>query len=163
MYGKFALNPAVRQIDDKRERGKVVNAAWNGYNLINSVSLGAVAAGWFASRLTETRPDRLTERERKLALAKDGLTLAALGTGIASGVQGSKLAGQAPEGAVPVEAGNKPASETPAEAAKAQRSLNALGLANIGAGVSLVIVNALLAQAGHSRPPLKRSLLRRSK
>jgi hypothetical protein len=162
MYGKFALNPAVRQIDDKTERGKVVNAAWNGYNVINAVSLGSVAVGWFASRLTETRPDRLTERERKLALAKDGLTLAALGTGIASAIQGAKLARQAPEGAVPIEGGTKPASETPPEAAKAQRSLNGLGLANIGAGVGLVIVNALMSQAGHSRPPLRRSLLRRS-
>jgi len=162
MYGKFALNPAVRQIDDKTERGKVVNAAWNGYNVINAVSLGSVAVGWFASRVTETRPDRLTERERKLALAKDGLTLAALGTGIASALQGAKLARQAPEGAVPIEGGTKPASETPPEAAKAQRSLNGLGLANIGAGVGLVIVNALMSQAGHSRPPLKRSLLRRS-
>ena len=163
MYGKFALNPAVRAIDDRRERGKVVNAAWNGYNLINSLSLGAVAVGWFSSRVTETRPDRLTERERALALAKDGLTLAALATGIASGVQGAKLARQAPDGAVPIEGGTKPASETPPEAAKAQRSLNGLGLANIAVGVGLVIVNALLSQAGHSRPPLRRALLRRSR
>ena len=162
MYGKFALNPAVRLIDDKRERGKVVNAAWNGYNLINSVSLGAVALGWFASRATETRPDRLTDRERSLALAKDGLTLAALATGIASGVQGAKLAHQAPDGAVPIEGGTKPAAETPPEAAKAQKRLNGLSLANIAAGVGLVVVNALMSQAGHSRPPLRRALLRRS-
>jgi hypothetical protein len=64
---------------------------------------------------------------------------------------------------VPVEGGTKPASDTPPEAAKTQRSLNGLGLANIAAGVGLVIVNALLSQAGHSRPPLKRALLRRSR
>ena len=162
MYGKFALNPAVAKIDDKHERGKVVNAAWNGYNVVNALSLGSVGLGWFASRLTETRPDRLTERERKLALAKDGLTVAALGAGIASGLQGAKLARQAPDGAVAIERGNKPANETPPEAAKAQRSLNGLGLASIGAGVGLVVVNALMAQAAHSRPPLRRSLLRRS-
>jgi len=163
MFGKFALNPAVRKIDDKRERGMVVNAAWNGYNVINGLSLASVGLGWAAARFTETRPDRLTERERKLALAKDGFTLAALGSGIASGVQGAKLARQAPDGAVPIEGGTKPASDTPPEAARAQRSLNGLGLANIGAGVGLVVVNALMSQAGHSRPPLKRSLLRRSK
>src|ERR671910_3749325 len=86
MFGQFALNPAVAMIDDKRERGKVVNAAWNGYNLINALSLGSVALGWFGARLTETRPDRLCAEERKLARAKDGLTLAAVGTGIASAV-----------------------------------------------------------------------------
>ena len=47
MFGQFALNPAVAKIEDKRERGKVVNAAWNGYNVINALSLGSVALGWF--------------------------------------------------------------------------------------------------------------------
>jgi len=162
MYGQFALNPSVARISDPRERGKVVNAAWNGYNAINALSLGAVALGWFASRFTETRPDRLTDRERGLAKAKDSLTLAALGTGVASAVQGARLAKAEPEGAVPVERGTKPAQETPKGAARIQRSLAALGAANIASGVGLVVVNALLAQAGHSRPPLRRALLRRS-
>jgi hypothetical protein len=162
MYGQFALNPAVARIDDKRERGKVVNAAWTGYNLINAVSLGSVAVGWFASRLTETRPDRLTEEERKLARVKDGLTLAALGTGIASAVQGARLAREAPEGAVPIERGTKPAVDTPPDAVRAQRSLAGLGILNIASGVGLVVVNALLAQREHSRPPLRRAFLRRS-
>jgi hypothetical protein len=162
MYGQFALNPAVAKIDDKRERGKVVNAAWNGYNVINAISLGSVALGWFASRVTETRPDRLTEDERRLAMAKDGLTLVALGTGIASTVQSARLARQEPEGAVPIERGTKPAEETPPAAAKAQRSLKGLGVTNIASGVGLVIVNALMAQREHSRPPLRRALFRRS-
>src|SRR5919106_3409825 len=81
MYGQFALNPSVARIMDHRERGRVVNAAWNGYNVINALSLGAVALGWFASRVTETQPRRLGRRERELAKAKDGLTLAALATG----------------------------------------------------------------------------------
>jgi hypothetical protein len=162
MYGQFALNPAVAKIDDKRERGKVVNAAWTGYNLINAISLGSVAVGWFASRLTETRPDRLTAEERKLAVAKDGLTLAALGTGIASAVHGARLAREAPEGAVPIERGTKPTVETPPDAARAQRSLAGLSILNIASGVGLVVVNALLAQREHSRPPVRRALLRRS-
>jgi hypothetical protein len=162
MYGQFALNPAVAKIDDKRERGKVVNAAWSGYNLINALSLGSVALGWFGSRLTETRPDRLTQGERKLAMAKDGLTLAALATGIASGVQGARLAREAPEGAIPIERGTKPTLETPPDAARAQRSLAALGILNIVSGVGLVVVNALLAQRNHSRPPMRRALFRRS-
>lgn len=163
MFGKFALNPSVAQISDHRERGKVVNAAWNGYNAINAVSLGAVAAGWFASRLTETRPERLSHRERDLAKAKDGLTLAALVTGAASAVEGSRLAKAEPEGAVPILGGTKPAEETPKPAARIQHTLGALSVANIASGVGLVVVNAMLAQAGHSRPPLRRALLRRGK
>jgi hypothetical protein len=163
MYGQFALNPSVSRISDHRERGRVVNAAWNGYNVINAVSLGAVAFGWFASRLTETHPRRLSDRERTLAKAKDVLTLTALGTGLASAVEGAQLASVEPEGAVPIERGTKPAEETPRRAARIQRTLGALGVANIASGVGLVVVNALLAQAGHSRPPLRRALLRRSR
>jgi hypothetical protein len=33
---------------------------------------------------------------------------------------------------------------------------------NIAYGVGLVVVNALLAQRDHSRPPLRRALFRRS-
>lgn len=163
MFGKFALNPSVAQISDHRERGKVVNAAWNGYNLINTVSLSAVAAGWFASRLTETHPTRLSDRERDLAKAKDGLTIVALLTGAASGIEGARLAKAEPEGAVPIERGTVPAEDTPEPAARIQRMLGALGTANIASGVGLVVVNAMLAQANHSRPPLRRAVLRRSK
>ena len=162
MFGKFALNPAVAGISDKAERGKVVNAAWNGYNLINGLSLAAVAGGWFAARATEARPDRLSERERTLSKIKDALVPAAVLTGIANGVQGARLAKQGVDGAVPIERGNEPATETPSEAASIQRSLGVLGTLNIASGVGLVVVNALLAQANHSRPPLRRALLRRS-
>ena len=162
MFGQFALNPSVARIADHSERGKVVNAAWNGYNVINSLSLGSVALGWFASRLTETRPSRLSSRERTLAKAKDGLTLAALTTGVASAVEGARLASIVPEGAVPIERGTKPAEETPKSAARIQRALGALGVANIASGVGLVVVNAVLAQENYSRPPLRRLRLRRS-
>ncbi len=162
MFGKFALNPAVRLISDKTDRGRVTNAAWNGYNVINGLSLAAVAVGWGAARLTESRPDRLTDREEALAKLKDGFTLAAVVTGVATGAQGGRLAKQAPQGAVPIESGTKPAPETPKPAASIQRTIGFLGNANIASGVGLVIVNALLAQAAHSRPPARRALLRRA-
>lgn len=162
MFGKFALNPAVRTIESKPDRGKVTNTAWNGYNVINAVSLGAVATGWGAARLTEARPDRLSGRERDLAKVKDGFVISTLLAGIASGIQGARLAKQAPDGAVPVESGVEPAEETPKKAATIQRSLGVLGNLSILSGVGLVITNAVLAQTNHSRPPARRSILRRN-
>jgi hypothetical protein len=162
LYGKFALNPAVQAIDDKRDRGKVTNAAWNGYNVINALGLGVAAAGWWASRATETRPDRLSDREQKLSLVKDALMASSVLSGIANGVQGRRLAKQAAHGAVPVETGTRPAAETPPRAARLQRSLEVLGNLNIASGVALVAVNGILAQIDHSRPPLRRALLRRA-
>lgn len=162
LFGRFALNPAVGVIDKKTDRGKVVNAAWNGYNVINTLSLAAVTVGWLGARVTETRPEQLSDTERSLSLAKDGLVAAAVVTGLANGIQGGRLAKQAPEGAVPVETGLTPAAETPPQAAKIQKSLALLGTLNIIAGVALVAVNAVLAQLNYSRPPVRRGLMRRS-
>ena len=162
MFGKFALNPAVRLANDKADRGKVINGAWSGYNAVNSIGLGAVALGWVGARMSETRNGQMTDAERGLSRAKDALVSMAVVTGVASGVQGGRLAKQAPDGAVPIEDGTTPAPETPPPAAKIQRSLGVLGNLNIATGVALAAVNALLAQQSYSRPPLRRALLRRS-
>jgi len=162
MFGKIALNPSLERITSHAERGSVSNAAWNGYNAVNAAGLGAAALGWGAARLTEANPANLSGREKALSTAKDGLMAAAVLTGLANGVQGVRLAKQAPEGAVPIETGTKPAAETPPKAAKIQRSLELLGTINIAAGVALVAVNAVLAQTDHSRPAKRRAFTRSS-
>jgi hypothetical protein len=162
MFGKFALNPSLARITNRAERGSVSNAAWNAYNAVNAAGLGAAALGWGAARLTEANPANLSGREKALSTAKDGLMAAAVLTGIANGVQGARLAKQAPEGAVPIETGTTPAEDTPPKAAKIQRSLEVLGNLNIGTGVALVAVNAVLAQTDHSRPAKRRAFTRSS-
>src|SRR5918997_1119503 len=162
MFGKFALNTAVEAISERSERGKVLNAAWNGYNALNAAGLGLAAAGWAAARFTEANPVRMSATENALSVAKDGLMVAAVVTGVANGIQGARLARQAPNGAVPVESGTEPALETPQEAAGIQRSLEVLGNLNIGVGAALIAVNAVLAQVNYSRPTARRALLRRS-
>ena len=162
MYGKFALNPAVAGISDKAERGKVTNLAWNGFNVVNAVGLGSAAVGYFAARSTELAGPRQTSTEKTLSRVQDGLMLTAVGTSIANGVQGARLAKQAPGGAVPIESGTKPAPETPPTAARIQRSLGVLGNFNILTGIALVAVNAVQSRINYSRPPLRRALLRRA-
>jgi hypothetical protein len=162
MFGKFAHNPSLEKISSHAERGSVSNAAWNGYNAINAAGLGAAALGWGAARLTETNTVNLTGPERTLSRAKDGLMAGAVLTGIANGVQGARLARQAPDGAVPVQTGTKPAADTPPEAAAIQRRIAVLGNLNIASGVALVAVNAVLAQMNHSRPAKRRALARSS-
>lgn len=160
MFGKFAHNPSLKKISSHSERGSVANAAWNGYNIVNTVGLGAAAVGWGASRLTETRSRKLSDAEQKLSVAKDGLMAVALVTGAASGVQGARLAKQATDGAVPVETGTQPATETPQAAARIQRSLGVLGTLNILSGIALVAVNGVLAQINYSHPAKRRALTR---
>ena len=157
MFGKLAHNLSLVKIASHTERGSVSNAAWNGYNPVNALGLGTAAIGWAAARVTEANNGNLTGRERGLSTAKDGLMAASLLTGVLSGIQGARLGRQAPDGAVPVETGTKPASETPPKAAGIQRTLGALGNLNIASGVALVAVNAILAQTSHSRPAPRRA------
>jgi hypothetical protein len=63
---------------------------------------------------------------------------------------------------VPIETGTEPTSSTPSDAARIQSSIATLGNVNILVGTALVAVNGVLAQIDHSRPPLRRALLRRS-
>ena len=162
MFGKFAHNPSLAKISSRSERGSVTNAAWNGYNPINAVGLGTAALAWTAARMTEAKPGNLTGRERTLSNVKDGLMAASVVTGALSGVQGARLARQAPDGAVPVKTGTQPTTDTPPKAAGIQRSLGLLGNLTIASGVTLVAVNAILAQTNHSRPSTSRALRRPS-
>ena len=161
-FGKVAHNPALRNITNHAERGKVANAAWNSYNVVNAAGLGAAALGWGAARVTETKSQRMSDREHQLSKAKDVLMGIAVTSGVANGALGAKLARSEPEGAVPVETGTLPAPETPRSAAGVQRAIGVLGTLNIATGVALVAVNAVLAQENYSRPPARRALTRRS-
>jgi hypothetical protein len=162
MFGKFAHNPSLRLISSREERGKVANAAWNGYNLVNALSLGTVTATHVAARLTEVRPSKTSPSEGAFATAMDVLTGAAAVTGIANFALGAALARQAPEGAVPVETGTVPAPETPPRAARIQRALGVLGTANIAVGVGLAAVQAVSDRQAYSRANVGRSALGRS-
>jgi hypothetical protein len=162
LFGRLALHPSVTEISDKRERGKVVNAAWRRYGAVNSASLLAVVAGWAGARAEEARPARLSGNERRLAVAKDVLVGVVAVTGIATGVEGMRFARQAPNGAVPLEDGERTAAEATEAQRRGKRRVNALGLASLGTELALVGVNAALGQEGFRRPPRRRALSWRS-
>jgi hypothetical protein len=161
LYGRIALHPALAGIGEKSERGKVVNRAWRRYGWINSASLLAIAAGWAGARVNEARPSSLSPRERTLAKGKDAAVAAVALTGAVTALTGMQFARSAPDGAVPLEDGNTPAAETPSEAARLKRRLNALSTANLAAALALVGVNAALGQANFRWPPMRRLLRRR--
>jgi hypothetical protein len=160
LYGRLALHPSVAEISDPAERGKVVNAAWRRYGLVNSLSLAAVGAGWAGARMNEARDDRLSPAERRLARAKDVLVGVVAASGIAAGVQGIRFASKAPGGAVPLVDGDHTAPSASDDARRAKRRLNVLGAVSLGAEVGLVAVNAALDQRAFRRPPARRLLPR---
>ena len=158
LFGRLALHPSVTQIRDKGERGKVVNTAWRRYGLVNSLSLAAVVAGWAGARAGEARPKRLSDAERRLAVAKDVLVGVVAVSGLATAAQGVRFARQAPDGAVPLADGDHAAPEATVGQRRAKRRLNALGVVSLAAETGLVSVNAALAQEGFRRPSARRTL-----
>lgn len=156
LFGRLALHPSVAAISDPAERGKVLNAAWRRYGAINSLSLVAVVAGWAGARADEAHDRNLSDRERRLARAKDVLVGAAGVTGVATAVQGVRFSRTAPEGAVPLEDGDRVAAQATEKQGRYKRRLNVLGLASLAADLGLVAVDAALAQENFRRPPARR-------
>jgi len=160
VFGKFALNPVVKVIDDEAERGKVVNSGWFTFNPVGATGLAVGGAVHVVARLTEVADSNLRAEERWLARGQDVLLGVSALLTVATGIQGGRLAKQAPEGAVPIEDGTTPSAQTPPQAAKLQRSIGALGNGSILAGAGLLIFNALLDRVAFTDPPKRRALSR---
>ena len=161
LFARAAMHPAIGLVSDPRERGRVVNRAWQRYGVVNSLALASLLAGWIPARLGETRPALLSPRERPLAVGKDLAMCAVAVTGIASGIEGMRFARMESGGAIPLKDGSTPSPEASEREAKAKRRLNALGSAHLVSAMALAAVNATLAQAGFRRPPKRRVLKRR--
>ena len=158
LYGRYALHPAVEEVSDSRERGRVVNRAWQRYGTVQSLSLLAVVSGWAGARGAEARPKRLSRPERRLALAKDVLIGTSALTGMATAVAGMRFARTAPGGAVPLTDGDHVAPEGDDRQRRAKRRVNALSTVAIASEAALIAVNAALGQQNFRRPPLRRAL-----
>jgi hypothetical protein len=161
LFGRVAMHPALTEVSDKAERGKVLNRAWGRYGTVNSLALGTLVAGWLPTRLNERRPRRFSRGSGRLAPANDVAMGAVVITGLASAAAGVGFSQQVPGGAVPMSSGHDPAPETPARAARMKRVINALSAANLAAGVALVVVNSSLAQASFRGQSMRRVLSRR--
>lgn len=148
LFGHFAMNPALSDISDKSERGKVLNRAWSRYGAVNGVALAALVGGWLCSRPSSKDRVGLSPAERRLSVARDAAIGAVVATGLASGASGVEFSHQAPGGAVPMESGQTPAPEASPRAAMLKRALNVLGALNTASELSLAVIGSALAHAG---------------
>jgi hypothetical protein len=147
LFGRVAMHPALAGVADKAERGKVLNQAWRRYGTVNSLALVGLVAGWISVRNDERAALWTSHRRRTLVLAKD-VAVGAVGvTGLASAAGGIGFAHQSAGGAVPMDSGSETAAETPPRAAALKRVVNVLSGLNLGAELSLVAINGLLARS----------------
>lgn len=147
VFGKLALHPAVRRIEDPQERDEVVDAAWSRFQVVNLAAHGVVATTWLVGR------ELLSGREaggaaRSLAIVKDSLIAASLASGIACTVLERALARR-------IARREGPAQEAPGKhtdgSRRLERAVGVLGSANLAANAGVIGVTSLLAmQAGRS-------------
>jgi hypothetical protein len=140
MFGLIALNPTVKRISDKSERGRVLNESWMRFQTIGTLAMGVTVAMWRLGGLKEAESDLDTT----LAGLKNLLLGGALLTSVASAILGMRIARQAPEGATPVESGTEPATETPEQAAQSQRLSAFLGAATVGQVAGVLALSSAL-------------------
>jgi hypothetical protein len=141
------MHPALREVSDARERGKVVNRAWRRYGAVNSLALAALIAGWAGARPDASARRRPSARERKLTVAKDTAVAVVAVTGVAAAIEGVRFSRMKPGGAVPLADGSEPGGEASPGEERAKRRLNVLGGAHLTAAVALAAVNAALDHA----------------
>lgn len=147
LFGRFAMAPALTDISDSAQRGRVLNRAWRRYGTVNSAALVGLVAGWATARQAETALPMRSSGRRLLVTAKDVAVATVVVSGLASAAGGIGFAQQAPGGAVPMASGNDPSAETPGKAAGIKRLTGVLGAVNLSAELSLVAINALMLRS----------------
>lgn len=123
LMGAVGLNGASRAVDDPTDRARVANAGWKRWTPVNAAAIAAHVAGSLPDRSSSSGPTR------------GALTLAALAaTGYARYMGEKVMQAQPPTtprpvqdaSDVPVQDATTPSSQTPTNAAAAQRQLAAL-------------------------------------
>lgn len=126
LFGLVALNPSVSSIDDKAERGRVLNESWFRFNVLNGVAMAAAIGAWRLGGLKEAEED-LGVGAGALVGLKNVLLGGALVNSVASGALGARFANESQGGYTPAESGTEPAPETPEGAARALRLIGFFG------------------------------------
>ncbi len=145
LFGKLALNPNLDVLENKSDRGKLLNTAWNRYNAVNAASVGTAIATWLAGRSSISGNFALDDEGNNLVRTKDALLATAAVTGLASMLSGISLSRQAPDGAVPLDSGVSPAPEMSDEAARLLRRVNLLGNVNVAVLGGAIAVSTILS------------------
>jgi hypothetical protein len=138
-----ALNRASAEADTANGTGRVANTGWNRWTPINAAAIGAHLAG-SVGELVGNRT-RLTAQQGagRTALAKTGLTAAALAVTGYSRLLGRRVA---KEESVPALAGTEPATSTPDDVASAQKRLSVLQWAVPVLTGALIVVSSLAGE-----------------
>jgi hypothetical protein len=143
LANSVALNPAAAEASTPAATGAVANTGWDRWTPVNAAAIGAHVVGSLG-QLAGNRGRLAGQRGvASMALAKTGLTAAALGVTGYSRLLGRKVSAQ---GAVPAESGTEPTIGTPPEVARAQKQLDSLQWAVPALTGALVVLSAFAGE-----------------
>jgi hypothetical protein len=153
MFGREALQPALGEISDQKEREQVSSVAWRRFSWINLAGHVAVAATWFFGR-SLLSGHSVSPAGRRLTVAKDVLVIASLATGITSTILGRMLGERVGANGARAGAPASRASRTDEQGTQRLRTaVGILGMANLAANVGIVgVTTALSMEASKSLP-----------
>lgn len=97
IFAKFALYPALKEISSEKERGKLMEEAWNRFVPIDLSAHIFFTASWLVCRRTLTSR-RISRETAQLVAFKDVLVAGALVTGLASIAATRMMKRELPEG-----------------------------------------------------------------
>lgn len=150
LFGKVALNPAVKLIPSEEQRGKVSDAAWTGYSWINALSFGTAAATWFVGR-TRVSGREISRGTHQWVVVKDFLMGSTVALNAANIVAGRMLAAEAEKHEVPLKSGDTASKNMPPTAAALTRLVHVAGILNLVAAAGVIVVTGILnTSAGRS-------------
>jgi hypothetical protein len=157
VFGILAMNPAVKQVSLKSDRGAVTNQAWENfipYGLGSGLVFGAT---YLMQRLDEPRfgnPDL-----KLLTTIRDISAISIVGLTVVGGVLNRMTAEASPGDRTPMEDGLTPAESAPEPAKQGLQGLRLVAIGNLVAGTTYHIVTALQEQTLIDQKPLDRALL----
>ncbi len=139
----IALNPAAAAAQTPSDTGAVANVGWDRWTPVNAAAIGAHIVGSLGQIAGNKGRIQAQEGVATMALAKTGLTAAALGITAYSRVLGRKVSEHT---RVPAESGTEPAAATPPDVAAAQRQLRMLQWAVPAVTGALVVISAFAGE-----------------
>lgn len=152
LFGRIALEPSVRHIEDREKRGQVLTEAWRRFGAVQMGSLAVMAATWYVGRSRLSGAAAGGGSARALVVTKDVLVGVCVASAAGAAITGNLMAAQRRKGAVPMNEKGEVAADAPAPARTLGRVTDAFGLLNLCAGVGVVAVTAVLAmEAGKSK------------
>jgi protease I len=129
-FGKLHLDPSVKVLPQKEQRGRLIAAAWSTYLLSDTLGLGTSVATWLGQRRGLTRGWR-GARRRPLVRLKDAL----LGTSVlaigANALCSALLLRTSRTPDVPVQTGLTAAPEATPKVARLQRGMVVTSFAHL--------------------------------